>query len=62
MQKFSLKESKGVILPVLILLMKINRPVSVTYLVDELDSSDKTICKALRFLQKKEAVTQVGRL
>lgn len=62
MQKFTLKESKGVVLPVLILLMKVNRPVSVTYLVDEIDSSDKTICKALRFLQKKEAVTQIGRL
>jgi len=62
MQKLDLKECKGVILPVLILMAKVSRPVSVTYLVDELDSSDKTIGKALRKLQKKEIVMQVGRL
>ena len=61
MKKFTLKESKGIILPVLILMMKVNRPVNVTYLMDEIGSSDKTVNKALRFLEKKDAVMRVGK-
>ena len=62
MQKFSLRESKGAVLPVLILLITEMRPVSVRYMELETDYSKKTIQKALDFLQSKQAVMPVGKL